>query len=425
MASKTRTRRAFLGEAALLGAAGVAAGCVKPGPAVTGAGAAANPATVPERRVLGANERIRCGFIGVGNRGSVLLRGTLDLDGVDVAAVCDTYDVWRSRAVSWCREARPDVRDYIRYEDMLDAGGLDAVVIATPDHIHAPAALAALDAGLDVYCEKPVALTAQDALRVRRRARETGAVFQTGTQLRSLGLYRKAREVFESGGLGALALVQVHRHIRGQRLTEAVAPNEATRANVHWDAFLAGAPKRDFDPVRYFHWRFFRDYSNGYFGGLMLHHLDQCHFITGCPMPAQILAAGGVYGAEDGRTTPDTVSALADYGAQGFHFNYATTDHNDRFGLVERYIGAEGAIEIRGMSQMDLFRGDAKEQVHAEGDANTAHLRDFFEAMRTRGETAAPVEAGFMGAACAHMAMLSAGEHRAVAWDPHVEAPVM
>ena len=221
-----------------------------------------------------------------------------------------------------------------------------------------------------------------------------------------------------------MALVQVHRHVQGTRLTEAAIPNEATRANVHWDAFLAGAPKREFDPVRYFHWRHFRDYSNGQFGGLMVQHLDLCQFITGCPMPGQVFAAGGRYGPDDGRTTPDTVSAIADFGAHGFHLNYAATSRNGRFGLVERYIGAEGALEIRAMSQMDLFRGEAKEQFHAEGDASAAHLSNFFDAMRTRDEPAAPVETGFMGAACAHMAVLSVEEHRAVAWDPELELPV-
>ncbi len=423
MQQQNPTRRDFLAGTAAVGIAGVATHCAKKS-AEASDSAAASAEPVPARRALGPEDTIHCGFIGVGNRGSALLRATLDLTGVAVVAVTDTYDVWRSRAVNWCRERQPDVHDYVHFEEMLEGEALDAVVIATPDHVHVPAAMAALDRGLDVYCEKPIALTAQDAKVLRNRARATGAVFQTGTQLRSMPLYQRARDAVQAGGIGQVVLVQVQRHFDGGPLGEDTVPNEANADNIHWKAFLAGAQRRPFNPLRYFNWRLFRDYSNGYYGDLMLHHLDICHYITGCAMPRRVLAAGGIYHANDGRTTPDTVSALVDYGNAGFHFNYTTTNSGGDYGTFERYIGTEGSIEVRDMERLTLQRGEAAEELRREPGRDTAHLKDFFAAMRTREKVIAPPEAGHMAAAVAHMAILSYEEGCAVAWDQDAESPV-
>lgn len=422
-----QSRRAFLAGATALSAAGMAMSCVRGNAQAAGietGDVAAARAPAPERRDL-AGAPIRCAFIGVGNRGSALLRATLELDeAVDVTAVCDTYAVWRDRAHNWCREHHAEVKSYTHYAAMFEAETLDAVIIATPDHVHAPAAMAALDGGLDVYCEKPLALTAQDARQLARRAAETGAVFQVGTQLRSQPMYQRAREVIQNGQIGQLVLVQVHRHMGSDRLEPTAIPNEANESNVDWEAFAAPARNHKRDLLRYFNWRYFREYSNGYFGDLMLHHLDMGLFLTGAGMPARVMALGGIYNMEDGRTTPDTVSALADFGEAGFHFNYTTTDSNGEFGLAERYLGTKGALEIRDMERMTIIRGEAREEVENGGLDNAAHLRGFFRAMRTREETIAPAAAGYRAAAIAHMAMLSADQRAAVAWDAEKEMPV-
>jgi predicted dehydrogenase len=424
-----QSRRAFLAGATALGAAGVAMSCVRGRAEAAGieeGGVQASNTPVPARRNLADGAPIRCAFIGVGNRGSALLRATLDLDeAIDVTAVCDTYGVWRDRALNWCREQYAEAQSYTHFAAMLEAEALDAVVIATPDHVHPSAAMAALDRGLDVYCEKPIALSAKDAKQLAWRATATGAVFQVGTQLRSQPMYQRAREVVQGGQIGDLVLVQVHRHMATDRLTPDDIPNEANESNVDWDAFAAPARSHKRDLMRYFNWRYFRDYSNGYFGDLMLHHLDLCLFLTGAGMPAQVMALGGIYNTEDGRTTPDTVSALVDYGAAGFHFNYTTTDSNGEFGLVERYLGTGGALEIRDMERLTIIRGEAREEVENGGLDNAAHLRGFFRAMRTREETIAPVQAGYHAAAIAHMAMLSADQRAAVAWDAEKEMPVI
>ncbi len=439
MDTKRSTRRQFFGRTVGLGAAGALAAGGKASPAEEAASAPAEPKPLaaapgrqpfvyeppgkqpPPRRPLGANERIRCGFIGVGSRGSSILQSTLGLEGVEVAAICDTYTVWRDRAVAWCRAKAEKVGAYERFDKMLEKETLDAVVIAAPDHIHAPAILAALDRGLDVYTEKPMTLSWPVAQQIRDRVRQTGAVLQVGTQLRSMPMYQRARQLYQSGELGKLVLVQVNRHSAGSRLQKMHTPVEGTGDSLRWDLFLAHTPEHDYDPLRYFHWRQFYEYSNGYFGDLMLHHLDMCHFITGARMPARLKATGGIYHFDDGRSCPDTVSALIEYPDEKFHFNYTTTACNGHYGLVERYLFSDGTLEIREMEEMSVFRGDSEEVVPSEGILNEPHLENFFGCMRNRATPVAPVEAGVLGAACTELAMASMMTGDAVTWNHESE----
>jgi len=411
--NKRSTRREFMAQATVLGATGALSGCATP--------LAAKPGT---KRSLEANDRIACGFIGVGLRGMSILESILAMDGVDMVAIADTYDANRDRAMAACRKKYREARGYTVFEEMLETEKLDAVVIATPDHAHAPAILCALDHGLDVYVEKPMTLTWEDAKAVRDRAAERGAVVQVGTQLRSMSMYQRAREAVQSGELGPLVLVQVNRHHTMGRLDPQNTPADANEENVHWRHFLRDTKWYQYDALRYFAWRHYLEYSNGYFGDIMVHHLDICHFITGCGMPKRVKAVGGVYYLDDGRTCPDTLSALAEY-PEKFHFNYTTTAVNGHYGLVERYMFAQGTIEIRDMGVMSIFRGDAEEKVPSQGILNEPHLQNFFDCMRSRKKTIAPPEAGMMGATCARMALTSALTGATATWRYDTETVEM
>ncbi len=424
--SKGTSRRQFMGRVAAMGAAG-AAGCATREPGRRQVAKAApetsSPKPVPKRRTLGPKDRIRCGFIGVGNRGSSLLNDTLRIENVDVVAVCDTYDVWRDRAITWCKKKYPEVASYVHFEEMLETEKLDAIVTATPDHIHAPVITHALDQGLDVYTEKPMTLAWQDAAAIAARVAETGAVLQVGTQLRSMPIYQRVRELAQSGELGPLAMVQVNRHMDASPMNPENTPNEATEENTHWKLFLRDTKRYPYDPLRYFSWRQFVEYSNGYFGDLMLHHLDICHFITGAGMPASIIASGGIYYLDDGRSCPDTVSALLEYPEEKFLFNYATTAANGHYGLIERYLFGEGTVEIRNMTEGSVFRDGVEQPLPTSKILNGPHLQNFFDCMRSRQKTIAPIEAAFMGASCTHLAYASMETGQAMHWDHSQNAP--
>ncbi|MCC6794920.1 MAG: Gfo/Idh/MocA family oxidoreductase [Candidatus Hydrogenedentes bacterium] len=428
---KKTSRRQFLSSAATASAAGALGGCATPQAEPVAVAAATPPApappkeepvvvaaNTPARRTLGANDRIQCGFIGIGNRGGSLLDSTLTLPDVDVIAVCDIYDSARSEAQAKCAKKVADARAYVQYDEMLAKEKLDAVVIATPDHLHAPAILAALECGHDVYTEKPMTLTWQEAAAVRERVQSTGAVLQVGTQLRSMPMYQKAREVVQSGGIGKLVMVQVNRHGWGGHTRP--TPPGFNQSQVRWDLFLRDTKQYAFDPQRYLNWRRYVEYSNGAAGDLMLHHLDIFHFISGCTMPPRVMSVGDIYQISDGRTCPDNISVLLEYNEK-FHFNFSASFVNGHFGLFERYLGSEGSIEVRDMSDMTIYRGrrsdEKAEKVPTSGILNEPHLKDFFACMRTRKTPIAPVDAGWMGATCCHMSVLSEQSGQSAKWD--------
>jgi predicted dehydrogenase len=393
-----------------------AAGCATTGKPPAPELVAAVAAPKRDRRVIGANSRIRCGFVGIGKRGSSILGSALTFDDVDMVAVADTFDANRETALADCRKKYPGAKTYVKFEEMLEKEDLDAIITATPDHIHVPVIMAALDSGCDVYSEKPMTLTWDSALQVRDKVKSTGAVFQVGTQLRSMEMYQRLRDVVQSGELGKLLRVWVNRDGVEKPLNAANAPAGANEQNTHWPLFLRDTKPYPYDPLRYFYWRQFVEYSNGYFGDLMLHHLDICHFVTGCGMPLSVKAVGGIYTFNDGRTCPDTVSALIEY-PEKFQFNYSTTVGNEHFGLNERYLFTKGTVEVRDMGQMSIFRGDQEEKVGSKGILNEPHLKNYFDSIRSRKPTIAPVEAGVMAASCASMAVMSMNSGRAAQWD--------
>ncbi|MDZ4860907.1 MAG: Gfo/Idh/MocA family oxidoreductase, partial [Candidatus Hydrogenedentes bacterium] len=347
-----------------------------------------------------------------------LLDSTLGLKDVDVIAVCDVYSGARDAAAAKCRAKYADAKSYIAFEDMLATEKLDAVVIGTPDHIHASAILAALDCNLDVYTEKPMTLTWQEAKAVRDRVNAKSAVLQVGTQLRSVGMYQKAREVVQSGAIGKVVMVQVDRHGWGGHTRK--KPAGFLASDVDWQRFLRDTKSYPFDEQRYLNWRRYVEYSNGASGDLMLHHLDLCHFITGCGMPQRVMSVGGVYQINDGRTCADNIGVLLEYPEQ-FMFTFGASFVNGHFGLNERYLGSEGTLEIRDMSTLSIYNGkrqdETVEKVQSTGIHNEPHLEDFFRCMRTRQKPIAPIEAGFMGAVCCHMAVLSEQTGNAMVWD--------
>lgn len=395
------SRREFLGRAAAAGVAGA-----------VGARLAQSADAPPDPGRL-----LRCGVVGVGNWGSTVLQRLLEIDGVTVAAVADTYDIWRNRALGWCRQKNPKTAEYVRFEDMFQKEKLDAAFIATPDHIHAPAALAALEAGADVYVEIPMALTWEEARAVRERAAALGAVVQVGSQCRSTDLYQRAREIVQAGRIGRVVAVQVNRHIAGASLDDVTPPEEATEASVHWDLFLRDTPPHPFDPKRYFQWPLFEEYSHGIAGEPMLHHLDACQFITGHGMPAKVAALGGAHHFADGRTLPDTLSVLAEF-PEGMQFNHITTLANNHFGVEERYLGTLGTLYIRDARELYVFERDIEDTLKSGGLNLNAHIDDFLACVRSRETPAAPADSGFGDAAVAHMAALSFRQGKVAAWDP-------
>jgi predicted dehydrogenase len=301
-----RTRRAFLygATSGTLMAAKSASKPLKP--------------SVPARsasRILGANDRIHTGHIGVGGMGTAHLRAFLqqsekDKD-IQVVAVCDVYKLRRERAQ---KAARLDAKDaYNDYRELLARPDIDAVVIATPDHWHGQMALDALTAGKDVYLQKPMTYTIEEARAVAEAALKYGRILQVGSQGVSDPRNTIARKIVESGEIGELlwATATASRNsVIGEwnyRIEK-----EATPETVDWNRWLGSAPKRPFSPERYFRWRKYWDYSGGIATDLFYHSLGPVLFAMGPQFPVAVTGSGGIYVQKD-RDVPDTYCSIIEY----------------------------------------------------------------------------------------------------------------
>ncbi|MFN8007367.1 MAG: Gfo/Idh/MocA family oxidoreductase [Terriglobia bacterium] len=215
------------------------------------------------------NSRIAVGMIGVGARAHELLRAIQTIPGTEVAAVCDAYQGRLERAVE---RTKGRAKIYPDYPAILADKGIDAVVIATPDHWHKTMAIEALQAGKDVYVEKPLTYSIDEGLEILAALKKSDRVLQVGSQGISSQIQQKAKEMIQSGRLGQVTLLRASYN----RNTAAGAwlypmPPDASPQTVNWSKFLGSAPPRAYDPERFFRWRCYWDYSGGIATDLFVH----------------------------------------------------------------------------------------------------------------------------------------------------------
>lgn len=288
---------------------------------------------------------IRLALIGAGGMGSGDVEDALKSGKAQLTAVADIYQGRLERAKErWGAQVFTS-RDY---REVLARRDIDAVIVATPDHWHAPISMAALRAGKDVYVEKPMVHKFAEGPQMIAAQRESGRILQVGSQYASALVFAKAGDLLRQKALGELNLVEAWLD-RNTALGawQYSLPPDASEANIDWETFLGNAPKRPFEPVRLFRWRNYKDYGTGVSGDLFVHLLTGLHFATGSTGPTRVYATGGVRFWKDGRDAPDVVLAMMDY--PGFTFvlrvNLASgAAPPERFGL--KFVGSEGTMEV-------------------------------------------------------------------------------
>jgi predicted dehydrogenase len=298
-------------------------------------------------RPVAPSDTVRFASIGTGIRGCELLKASTQVPGVECVAVCDLYD---SRHIA-AQEAvgNPSVPATRDYRPILDRKDVDAVIIATMDHQHRHIFEDACAAGKDVYCEKPMSHTVEEGFAMVEAAHKANRIVQVGSQRVSSILYAKAKEIYDSGKLGQVTAIQAYwdRNSPSGAWVYPIPP-DASEKTIDWVAFLGSAPKRPFDPVRFFRWRCYTDYGEGLGGDLFVHLISGIHFISGTNTIAErAQSSGGLFHFKDGRQFPDLIETIYDY--PNFRVSLRCNLNNDGGEFIAFY-GTQGSLIIKDSS---------------------------------------------------------------------------
>jgi predicted dehydrogenase len=415
--------------------------------------------------VLGANDRINVGVIGMGGRGRYLQRWVMEVGGqtpaaappgprpelpakppdpalaARVVAVCDVYAkrLKAARELSEC----DGVADY---RALLDRSDIDAVLIATPDHWHARMAIEAMEKGKDVYLEKPVTLTIPEARQVALAVRKTGRVLQVGSNTTSSDQWWKARQAIQDGMIGKLIMSQGSYHRNSEdgewnwKIDPGAGPQATGDDHIDWDLWLGSAPKRPFDADRFFRFRKYWDYSGGIATDLFYHVVAPLNICWGeAQFPRRVAATGGIYVFADGREVPDTFMLTADY-PQGHSLVLSSSMANDSHipGLIRGHEGTimmvpegrfEGRVDYITVTPQPLAKKRFKDkygtiEVKIECEPRESHMENFLRCVRTREKPVLDADTAYRAMVTIGMSVQSYREGRMLYWDAAQEKVV-
>jgi predicted dehydrogenase len=367
-------------------------------------------------RILGANDRIRLGGIGPGDRGSGRITTAQKL-GADVVALADVnkgmLELVQKKLTS------PVEKVYVDYNDLLAHKDIDGVIIATPDHLHHDCLVAAVKAGKDAYIEKPLCRTIEEGEQMVAAVKATKQIVQVGNQRRSGEHFKKARDIVASGGIGEIRFVRiwdfryrpVDPYIKRSKDQSLFAPEL-----IDWKRFLGRAPQRPYDAKRASGWRWFWDYAGGLMTDIGPHWLDVAMWITGCDGPHSVVCNGGKYQNTDWET-PDNVHAILDCGTFAIVFMVQFMNGQEYDGAA--FYGLEGSIVQENQRGM-MVRYDAKRKEVESWpvkDESTIHMQNFLDCMKSRQQPNSPVELGNRVLVGAHLANEAFRSGKRVDWD--------
>ncbi|NQT51104.1 Gfo/Idh/MocA family oxidoreductase [bacterium] len=419
---------------------------------LTGASAvAAGLGALSASRALGANERIRIGVVGCGGRAGGLMGQVIahaKKHNVEITALCDVWRVnLRSAAARIKKAFGKEPRQFTKFGELVALKDIDAVIIATPDYAHTPVMIAALEAGKDVYVEKPMSLEIPLANKALDLARAGKRVVQVGTQRRSEGRWHAAHKQLATGILGNITLIDSANHFaphaRWARSYANCKPED-----VDWEAFLLNRPKRPFDPKLLRRWHHYKDFTNGLSGLWMAHLVDALHMIMGATYPRTAVAHGGTYQWRDGREHSDLFRALIDYppgplSPNGFMYTWSMCINNGA-GTHYTIHGTNGTVDMYGtlVRKQKVYDANGKavtrnvgidaqtitrygglstskvEEKRLPSGANQDHMANWLECLRSRERPNADIQYGHQHAVATIMAAAALHQGRRMKYDP-------
>jgi predicted dehydrogenase len=367
-------------------------------------------------RILGANERIQLGLIGCGERGRYDMGNFLKTGTVDAVALCDIYAPHLDEA----KKQAANARTFSDHRKLLDIKEIDVALIGVPDHWHAPVAIDALNAGKDVYVEKPLTLRIDEGPAIVKAARVNKRICQVGMQQRSGKHYIQAKqEYMDSGKLGKVTMARTWWHGNGYHLRKAPASLQTMPQDLDWARFLGPLKWRDWDPQQYYNWRAYLDFGGGQVTDLFTHWIDVVHMFMGQDTPVAASAAGGVYHYKDGRTAPDTINVLLEYPTQ-FTATFEATLVPGITGAAQEFCGTEGRLWIDRNRYEFHPKGRNAEPVVVQkfSDIDMDHVQNFMDSVRSRKLPNGDVLVGHRSAQASHLGNIAYMQKRRIDFDP-------
>jgi predicted dehydrogenase len=405
------TRREFLGQAGM---------------------GLAMAAALPTARALGANDRIRIALIGAGDRGMEDLKTALKQPNVECVAIADIY----SRRREMAKQVVPNAKLYDDPMKLLESKDVDAVINATPLHLHKKYFLATLEAGKDLYSEKTMTWDIPEAEECRKAAAASKQVVQIGLQHESSGELKDALRWIKDGKVGKVTSVDAwmsRNTPEGKGQWVRPVPSDCDPDHVNWDVFLDGRKEAKFDGNKFINWRLFWEFSGGNVTENMVHQIAWIITALDLDLPKAAVMTGGVFSEKDGRQVPDTILVSLEY--PDLLVNWQSTFSNSRYGLGEHILGDKGTIQhVAGSTDMVTGKSSTSidylpEKINNPGaqaekgeSKTTDHMANWFECIRDRKQPNAPVEIGYKSAIAAHMANLAYREKRRITLEEAMAA---
>ncbi|QNI35746.1 Gfo/Idh/MocA family protein [Edaphobacter albus] len=397
-------------------------------------------------RIIGANDRIRIGLIGAGSRGTEDLRSALRQHNVECAAVADVFSLHRERM----KHTYPFIDTYDDPRRLLDRKDIDAVINATPLHVHSKYFLDTLSAGKDLYCEKTMTWNIPEAEACLRAAKASKQIVQIGLQDATAGSLLDAKDWIANGLTGKITMVEswMSRNTKhGVGQWRRPIPKECTASNVNWKLFLDGRKLETFDAEKFINWRLYWSFSGGNTAENMVHQLAWVIEAMNLPLPKAAAMTGGIFSVRDGREVPDTISVTIEY-PNDFVFVWQSVFNNKFYGMGERFLGSDGTIEhLSGSNNMITGPADTSQDKESEENApgpvryypetlnnpngtpllgknpGENHMAHWVARLRDRKQPAASVELGYRSALGVHMANLSYRQKRRITLEEALAMP--
>lgn len=370
--------------------------------------------------------RIRLGVIGCGNYGMVDIRAAFNVGGVEVVALCDVDSRHLKDSADKAEQlqgSRP--KTFKHYGELLETPGLDAVIIATPPQWHALPFIAAVEKGLDVYCEKPLAYDVREGrAMVEAAQKEKDVIVQVGFQRRQSPAIQQAREYIRQGNLGRVIQADAQIHYTAGILD--TTPQDPP-ASLDWDLWSGPAPKLPYCPqIGHFAWRLEKTTGHGHLVDWGIHLIDATRWILGETTPKTVQASGGIYHFKDKITTPDILSVQFDFETCPVfwkHRIYGAAEYTPEVSNGIFFYGEKGTVFVTDQRWVIIPKGRDAERIehNVKADMGTAHMAEFLDAVRDRRQPGCSIEEGFRSTATVKLAMIAYEVGAKIAWDDRTE----